>query len=86
MKHVVVRGKGGSGGPDNNELGNSDFLELTLPFKEGGNIVPKKFLVGWYVNQRKDTDDSLEEPEVKALELFRDEIHTIPIRIALETW
>jgi hypothetical protein len=86
MKHVVVRGKGGSGGPANSELGNSDFLELTLPFKEGRNIVPKKFLVGWYVNQRKDASDSLEQPEVQALEIFRDEIHTMPIRMALETW
>ena len=45
--HVAYRGKGGSGGPSSNEVGESDFLEVTLPFKENSNITPKKFLVGW---------------------------------------
>lgn len=34
LQQVVVRGKGGSGGPNANETGYSDFLHVTLPFKQ----------------------------------------------------
>jgi hypothetical protein len=51
MKYVVIRGKGGSWGPD--DAGNSEFLELTLPFKNQGVILPTKFVVGWYICQRR---------------------------------
>jgi hypothetical protein len=33
LQQVIVRGKGGSGGPSDDEIGFSDFLHVTLPFK-----------------------------------------------------
>jgi hypothetical protein len=87
MKHVVLRGKGGSGGPDGNELGNSDFLVVSLPFKKNGTIGIQKFLVGWFVDQKRSVSASLKQVEDEALETFRWlELSTLPIRLALETW
>jgi hypothetical protein len=84
MKEVVVRGKGGSGGPSGTEWGNSDFLEVSLPFKGAtGRITLKKFVVGWYVYQMRGTTTAAEK---QALETFRLEIHAEPIRQALATW
>jgi hypothetical protein len=86
MQHVVLRGKGGGGGPSSLDIGGSDFLEVSLPFKQSGKIVIKKFLVGWYVCHWRDAADSIEAPESKALEDFTIEIHAEPIRRALATW
>ena len=79
IKHVVVRGKGGSGGPTGDEIGESDFVELTLPFKESGGIVVRKFLAGWYLCQSRVAGDPI-------IQKLQQEIHTIPIRLALATW
>jgi hypothetical protein len=99
LKHVVVRGKGGSGGPSSDEFGYSDFLHVTLPFKESGQVVLKSFLVGWFIYRLKTppgcpeslaNDDgvcqAIWKPERDALERFRMELHTTPIRMALATW
>ena len=86
MQHVVLRGKGGGGGPSGIDVGGSDFLEVSLPFKQRGKIVIKKFLVGWYVCHWRDAADSIEAPESKALKDFTIEIHAEPIRRALATW
>jgi hypothetical protein len=86
MKNLVLRGKGGSGGPSGDEVGKSDFLEVSLPFKKNGAIVIQKFLVGWFVCQLKSVPDSVQLPEDQALENFRHELHRLPIRLALETW
>lgn len=84
MQKVVVRGKGGGGGPAGNEWGSSDFLEVTLPFKNaGGATVLKKFLVGWYLYQIAGAKSTAEDD---ALQLFRTEIHAEPVRLALATW
>ena len=84
MQKVVVRGKGGGGGPAGNEWGSSDFLEVTLPFKNSnGATVLKKFLVGWYLYQLKGAKSTTED---QALQVFRNEIHAEPIRRALATW
>ena len=100
MKHVAIRGKGGSGGPSNHETGYSDFLHVTLPFKKGGQITLQTFVVGWFVyglkkpsvclqsnspsNQQACSD--LEKEGHSKLNKFSQEIHTIPIRQALQTW
>ena len=86
MKHVVVRGKGGSGGPSGDEVGKSDFLQVSLPFKVNGVIVIRKFVVGWFVCQLRSASASVQQPEDQAFETFRLEIHTVPIRLALKTW
>jgi hypothetical protein len=86
MKHVVLRGKGGGGGPSGNEVGSSDFLQVSLPFKQNGQILIKKFVVGWYVCQMNSASASVTQPEDQARETFRLEIHAEPIRLALKTW
>jgi hypothetical protein len=86
MKHVVVRGKGGSGGPNGIEIGNSDFLQVNLPFKSSGKVEIQSFLVGWYVCQKRTVSAPVQQAEDQALETFRSELHTVPIRLALDTW
>ena len=86
MKHVVLRGKGGGGGPSGNEVGSSDFLQVTLPFKNNGTIVLHKFVVGWYVCQMNSASPAVTQPEDQERENFRLEIHAEPIRLALKTW
>ena len=86
MKHVVLRGKGGSGGPSGDEIGFSDYLQVTLPFKDKGVIVTHKFLVGWYVCQLRSAADAVQKPEDQKRETFRSELHRTPIRLALATW
>jgi hypothetical protein len=90
MKHVVIRKKGGSGGPSGTELGNSDFLEVSLPFRqvslvqgERSRITAKTFVVGWYICQMRRDPTTVEK---QALETFRLEIHAEPIRQALASW
>jgi hypothetical protein len=99
LKHVVLRRKGGSGGPSGSEFGYSDFLHVTLPFKTGSTIVLKTFVTGWFI-YRLNTPAGC--PESKAddngpceaiwqsardnLSSFTAEIHAAPIRLALETW
>lgn len=99
LKQVVLRGKGGSGGPSNDEFGYSDFLYVTLPFKEKGQTIHKTFVVGWFIYNLKTppgcpesmandkgTCQSIWQPERDALEKFRTEIHAAPIQMALKTW
>jgi hypothetical protein len=99
LSHVVIRGKGGSGGPSSNEFGYSDFLHVTVPFKVNGQIVDKTYEVGWYIYKLKappgcpkdDGSDSaackaLWQPEIDQRELFRKELYRAPIREALATW
>ena len=86
MKHVVLRGKGGSGGPSGDEVGASDYLQVTLPFKKSGAIVTQKFVVGWYVCQLRSPGDAVQKPEDQKLQNFRNELHRVPIRLALATW
>ena len=99
MRHVVVRGKGGSGGPSGNEIGYSDFLYVSLPFKQNGNIVQKTFTAGWFIYDMvtpKGCPDTLSNdngpceaiwgPEWADLAVFKAEMHTLPIRMALATW
>lgn len=86
MQHVVLRGKGGSGGPRGDEVGGSDFLEVTLPFKQRGTIRTRKFLVGWFVGQFRSVTGSVKTQEDAKLASFRMEIHVAPIRAALATW
>jgi len=86
MNQVVMRGKGGSGGPNDDEIGYSDFLQVGLPFKENGAIVIRNFLVGWFVCQLRSASDSVNQHEDQALENFKIELHTVPIRLALKTW
>jgi hypothetical protein len=86
MQQLVLHGKGGSGGPSGDEVGGSDFLELGVPFKQNQSIAIHKFLVGWYVCQRRTAPDAVEQTENQALTTFRTEIHRLPIRLALQTW
>jgi len=99
LAKVVLRGKGGSGGPSSDEFGYSDFLHLTVPFKQGAKIVPRTFVVGWFIYKLKTPSGCPEskandggpcqatwKPERDALALFRNEIHAAPIRQALQTW
>lgn len=86
MQQVVLRGKGGGGGPSATDIGGSDFLECSLPFKSGSAITLRKFVVGWYVCGWRDADDDVEASESAELNKFRLEIHTEPIRRALATW
>ena len=86
MTHVMLRGKGGRGGPSGIDVGDSDFLEVTLPFKTNGQVTLKKFLVGWYVCARRAASKSAEDATAAKLEVFRFEIHAEPIRRALDTW
>lgn len=88
MTHVVLHGKGGGGGPNGEEVSYSDFLQVSLPFKKNGAIVIRNFLVGWYVCQLRGGPESasVQQSEDEALATFRQEIHRLPIRLALETW
>jgi Beta-lactamase enzyme family len=86
MKQLVLRGKGGGGGPSGDEVGGSDFLEVSLPFKTNGAITTKKVLVGWFVCQLRSVPISVQQPQDQALADFRKEIHRLPIRLALQTW
>jgi hypothetical protein len=86
MQHVVLRGKGGSGGPSGIDIGGSDFLKVSLPFKQSGKTVTKTFLIAWTCATERDVADSIEAPEFKALDDYRFEIHAEPIRRALATW
>jgi len=99
LKHVVLRGKGGSGGPSGSEFGYSDFLHVTLPFKENGALVLKTFVVGWFIYKLTTPPGCPEsmandggacqaiwKPERDALGKFHTEIHRAPIRLAVKTW
>ncbi len=99
LRHVVMRRKGGSGGPSNDEFGYSDFLYETLPFKQNGRIVDKTFVLGWFIYklknppgcpEKKATDNgpcqAIWKPETDARERFSAELHTAAIRQALATW
>src|ERR1051325_7840474 len=86
MKHVVLHGKGGSGGPNGNETGGSDFLKVALPVKKNGTIATEMFVVGWYVYQLRSAPPAAQGPEDAALQNFRLEIHRLPIRLALQSW
>jgi hypothetical protein len=86
MKRVVVRRKGGGGGPRVDEIGMSDFLQVSLPFKQNGAVVTRRFVVGWYVGQSRVALDAVPTSESDALAAFRLEIHAAPIRQALATW
>ncbi len=99
LQHVVLRGKGGSGGPSSDEFGYSDFLHVTVPFKQNGQITPRTFVVGWFVYNLKTppgcpesmagdggTCQAIWQPERDDLSTFRNEIHAAPIRAALKTW
>jgi hypothetical protein len=99
LRHVVLRGKGGSGGPSSDEFGYSDFLYETLPFKQNGQIVDKTFVLGWFIYKLKTPPGCPEakaadngpcqaiwQPEIDARERFRTELHTAAIRQALATW
>ena len=86
MKRVVVRGKGGGGGPDGNEIGRSDFLHVNLPFKQSGRIVSRKFVVGWFVCQMRSVADSVMQTEDEALKTFTLEMYTVPVQLALASW
>ncbi len=99
LKRVVLRGKGGSGGPSSDEFGYSDFLHVTLPFKQNGQIALRTFVVGWFVYGLKTpsgcpeseagdggTCQEIWKPERDALGKFKTEIHAAPIRMALKTW
>ncbi|HEY6136540.1 MAG TPA: serine hydrolase [Thermoanaerobaculia bacterium] len=86
MKHVVLHGKGGSGGPNGNETGGSDFLKVALPVKKNGTIATEMFVVGWYVYQLRSAPPAVQGPEDAALQNFRLEIHRLPIRLALQSW
>lgn len=99
LKSVVLRGKGGGGGPSNTEFGMADFLHVTLPFKKDGKVVPRTFVVGWFINslrippgcdESKSRDggpcEALWKPERTELERFKRELHALPIRMALQSW
>jgi hypothetical protein len=99
LQHVVIRGKGGGGGPSGNEFGYSDFLYVTLPFKEEGTVVHRTFVAGWFVyglatppgcpeSTYKESESCIAiwQPEQEALATFRSELLAAPIRKALETW
>jgi hypothetical protein len=99
LKQVVIRGKGGGGGPSSNEFGYSDFLHVTLPFQEDGQTVGRTFVAGWFVyglstppgcpeSTYKESQACIDiwQPEKDALDTFRVELLTMPIRKALATW
>lgn len=100
MQYVSYRKKGGGGGPTANEVGQGDFRELSLPFKNtDGSIYIKKFLIGHYLYQRRSVFELNEEgepwenPENPAIAsqntIMRDfemELYRLPITMALATW
>lgn len=86
LKQVTVCGKGGGGGPHNDEVGASNFHQLTLPFKQNGKIVLRKFVVGFFVCQMRDIADSAEKADELLRQSFWFELHTLPIRLALASW
>jgi len=100
LQQIVLRGKGGSGGPNSNEIGFSDSLHVTLPFKENGQTVLRTFVTSWFVYKLQTPSFCLEkedpvkvaecsairQPEQEAMATFTREIHAAPIRMALETW
>jgi hypothetical protein len=85
-KNIVLRGKGGGGGPSGDELSGSDFLEVSLPVKKNGAISIQQFLVGWFVCQQRSVAEAIKKPDDDAFWNFRVEIHRLPIRLALQTW
>lgn len=99
LQGIIERGKGGSGGPSSAEFGFSDFLHVTLPVYQGGQIVPKTYSVGWFVYGLSEPPGCPESmawdngpcqaiwtPEYAALDTFRLELLAEPIRQALATW
>ncbi|WP_170763267.1 serine hydrolase [Ruegeria lacuscaerulensis] len=57
MQSVVLRRKGGSGGPSGDDVGYADAAELSLPFRRGGGRpVIEKYVLGWFLNQIRDPE------------------------------
>lgn len=86
MQSVSFRKKGGGGGPDGNEVGQCDFREVSLPFREGSNIVIKRFLMGHYMHQRRNASVVDVEPESRLMAELEQEMYRVPITKALATW
>ena len=100
LKGVVIRGKGGSGGPSSNEFGYSDFLYATLPFRQGAQTVQKTYVLGWFVyklktpsgcpdlpkSQQSSSCQAIWEPERADLQKLKTEMFAVPLRLALKTW
>ena len=100
LKGVLIRGKGGSGGPSSNEFGYSDFLYATLPFRQGAQTVQKTYVLGWFVyklktpsgcadlpkSQQSSSCQAIWEPERADLQRLKTEMFAVPLRLALKTW
>lgn len=86
MKSVSYRKKGGGGGPSSNEIGQCDFRELRLPFKKRSGIKVKKFLMGYYIHQRRDASESSVSAQVELVAKFEKEMYRLPIKKAMATW
>lgn len=98
LDEVLVRQKGGGASVYNSYTGASEGYRsgafyVTLPFKDGaGNIVPRRFTLGIFVNDwdstcggAPDCQTLIDNEDVDGgeatLELFR-----LPIRMAVQTW
>jgi len=96
LQYVSYRKKGGGGGPEAHEIGQCDFRELSLPFKNtDGSIYIKKFLIGHYLHQRRsilnaENNEDIENPQVVSgyalMQAFEMELYRLPITMALATW
>ena len=71
MRWVVMRRKGGSGGPSGDDVGYAAAIELSLPFRSGGGSpVIEKYILGWYLNQIRNPDrDIPPEADLMMLDL-----------------
>ncbi|HET9958202.1 MAG TPA: serine hydrolase [Polyangiaceae bacterium] len=99
LKRVVLRGKGGSGGPSSDEFGYSDALYVELPVWKNGAVTSSYYVSTWFIYKLHapagcpDSDppagsgcDRIWQPEQDVHETFKREILAGPIRAALATW
>lgn len=99
MKGLRTREKGGSGGPSNDEVGYSNYQDVTVPVKILGKTFLRTYVVGWFVYKLNPPDgcpdttakdggacQKIWKPEQEALSKLKLELHRLPLRAALKTW
>jgi hypothetical protein len=99
IQSLASREKGGSGGPSSDEIGYSNYQDITVPYKIGGKTVLKTYVAGWFVYKLKSppgcpdtaakdggTCEAIWKPEQEDLGKLKRELHRLPIRAAMKTW
>jgi hypothetical protein len=87
LSYVRMHGKGGGGGPSGVDGGVCDLLWVRLPFKVGGRVVLRDYIIGLYYWQFTVPYQSAIDDEMRAdRPPFLNEAFTLPVREAVKTW